>query len=262
MKGLVLMTSLLAVAAAGQTPDQPPAQFHVAVVEKANPAEQMRFAMTLGQKIAGTRSRSEEQMALMTAVSHLEVIGRRWPQEKAFVFQAALLEADLFAQYHAPRNALDVLDRLAPQAAGVPQRLEVERRRATVLAKMGRVAEAYAAFQGALSIPVSAAQHRLPLLNDAATFYLFQERHHDRSLLLRQMAALQDAPTLAMQSILGSLEANLRIPDLAEARKDYRDLAARYESAQHRPPAIGGGDDAAMQIVRNALDRYREQLGK
>src|SRR3954447_3402319 len=124
MNGFVTMTFLLAVTAAGQNPDQPPAQFHVAVAEKANPAEQMRFAMALGQKIAGTRSRSEEQMALMTAVSHLEVIGRRWPQEKAFVFQAALLEADFFAQYHAPRNALEVLERLVPQSVGVPQRLE------------------------------------------------------------------------------------------------------------------------------------------
>ena len=131
-----------------------------------------------------------------------------------------------------------------------------------MLTKMERVAKTNAAFQNALSIPVSAPQSRLPLLNDAATFYLFQERYHDRSLLLRQMAALQDAPTLAMQSILGSLEANLRIPDVAEARKDYRDLAARYESVQHRPPAIGSGDDAAMQIMHNALDRYREQLGK
>jgi tetratricopeptide (TPR) repeat protein len=262
MNRFVTLTLLLALTTAGQTTDQPPARFHVAVEEKSSPTEQMRFAAALGQKVAGARSRAEEQMALMTAISHLEVIGLRWPREKAFVFQAGLLEADLFAQYHAPRNAMEVLDRLGPQAEGVPQRLEVERRRAALLAKMGRVAEADAAFHAALSIPASAPHNRLPLLNDAATFYLFQERYHDRSLLLREMAALQGSPMLAMQSILGSLEANLRIPDLAEARKDYSDLAALYESVQQRPPVIGSGDDAAMQIVRNALDRYRERLGK
>src|SRR5258708_15497963 len=206
MKRFAALALLAAGTVAAQTINHPPSTVHVPVEVKATAQEQMRFASMLAQKIGQAQTNSERQVALMTAVSHLEIIPQRWPHETALVFQAGLLEGDVFGQYGAPRNALDVLTRLAAIAHGAPQRLEVERRRGTTLAKLERMDEADAVFRAALEIPTASPQHRLPLLNDVAAFYYrFQDRQRDRSRILRQIAGLQQNELAAMVSLIGSL---------------------------------------------------------
>src|SRR5258708_27603810 len=118
MKRFAALALLATGTVAAQVTDHPPSTVHVPVELKATAQEQMRFASMLAQKIGQAQTNSERQVALMTAVSHLEIIPQRWPPETALVFQAGLLAGDVFGQYGDPRNALDVRTRFAAISLG------------------------------------------------------------------------------------------------------------------------------------------------
>jgi len=254
MKKILLVTCsiLVAAVAAGQAPIDPP------VKKKASAREQIESALPLTRSIERAKDPSEKQLAMLKALSQLEVVPRAWPHDREAIFRAGLLEADVFARNNSPRNALEVLDRIEAAAVRPTQKLQIAGIRGAALTKLGRVDEAAAVFETALAMRVEAPRDRMPILTDAATFYFFQKRNAELSRVLRESAALDPSPLSAAMSIVQSLEANMRNGNLSEARKDYADLAERYERLQRLPVApFGGGEAAALRDIRDALDRFR-----
>jgi predicted negative regulator of RcsB-dependent stress response len=256
----ILLTSLslaVAVVSLAQTP------IHIAAETKRNAREQIDSAYPLIRAIERAKTPEEKQLAMMTAISHLEVVSRVWPKEREQIVRAGILEADVFARSRAVRNALEVLDRVGPAAARPAQRLQIEGRRGTLLARLGRSEEAAASFASALAIHVTSPSDRMPILTDAAAFYYSQKRNADLSRVLRESATLEKNEISAATLIARSLEANMRDGNIAEGGKDYDDLARRYERVQRLPvPPFGSGEAAALQNLRAALDRFAARFGK
>lgn len=86
-------------------------QVPIEVTVKDTVQEQYELARTIVQR-SSTASTADEKMRLTaTAIETLEVIGRRWPSENAWIVAAAIMESDLFSGTNAPGNALPVLER-------------------------------------------------------------------------------------------------------------------------------------------------------
>jgi tetratricopeptide (TPR) repeat protein len=259
MRKLLLLSFplFLAVGAAAQAP------IHISPEVKSNAREQIDTALPLIRAIERTKDPTARQLAVLQALSHLEVVPRAWPHDREAIVRAGLLEADVFARTNAIRNAFEVLDRIEALAARPAQRLEIAGRRGKALAKLGRIDEATAVFSAALAIRVGSPGERMPILDDAAAFYFFRKRNAELSHVLRELAVLDKNELSAAVLIARSLEANMREGNLTEARKDYADLAQRYARAQQLPVApFGSGDAAVLQNLRMTLERFRARLGK
>src|SRR5436305_1992652 len=164
----ILAAALAVGAFAANTP---PARVPISIEVKSSAAEQLKSVGPLILKLEAATNESERQLALLTAAAQLELIPRQWPNARQQILEAGLLEARLFAEFHAPRNALEVIARTEPYAKGSPRVLELRTLKARSLSLLGRTAEAEAEFSAATAIPTQSPGTRIPLLNEMERYY-------------------------------------------------------------------------------------------
>jgi len=203
-------------------------RYPVRVTVTDSPAKQLALARTELAKVYSATNDNDRKIAIATSAETLEVVPRMWPKARNYVINAAILEAELFISTNSSKNAIQVLQRVAPVAKGGPGEAGIDLRMARAYLRLHDDANAE------------------PLLDAAA-----------------KTAPAEGEPTVfAVALELGQLYSRTHRP--ADAAREFRILAkdaktsatnAAYFTMRSARESLLAGDRVAARNDLDAFDR-------
>jgi hypothetical protein len=249
--------AVLVMAATVATAQSTPAgSFTVTAKPAATAAQQMAIARdAYSHALRDFAPRTDgRHRGVAGALTNLELLVKRFSDDRAAVGAAFLFEAEIFDHESAYKNVLDVAERGAAAVAHTPMEPLLLWHKANALSQLNQPDDAdvvYAAAKQGQFERLDTAQ-KLALLNSAAYFHSRRGKHEVASDELRAAAGLARRPFTKLDYMLRSLQENVASNDETRARADavLVDRLIADSSAERLSPAERAALDDHIQSFR------------
>lgn len=227
------------------------------------PDEQIAYARSLivQQKKTTVPGSIAEADAFMKVIAALEAVSFKWPQNRAAVSEALLLEAELFYLNTAYPNVLKIEERIAAGAKGRVEGTLAKWWKAKALDALQRANEADAAYAEVLGPGFERVDegHRRRILSDASYLHQRLGKYELASDERRAVAKLEKDTVGKLRSLMMSCESNMQLADKSRAKDDLRELDRLLDQARREdlPPSTR----ESLEQHARSIARYHEKLG-
>jgi tetratricopeptide (TPR) repeat protein len=262
MKRLFL-TIALTLALALPLAAQPAGNYTGTAEIQSTAARQIAYARVLYSKALSQHSDGPaRKQAFVDAVTALEAVPHKWPNDKAAVGQALLLEGQYFFGESAYPNVLRVLDRAATALTGSADEAWMWDLRGRALERLNRADDAEAAY-----VQAKKGLHRLDdgrqsaVLHDVALLHARRGKFEEASDEYREIARLRGPHAWsAVTPMMMSIDANLKLAGKERAKQDLRELETLIAKA--RVENLSPRDRQGLAEAEETLKHYRKKLGE
>jgi hypothetical protein len=224
---------------------------------QATAAEQFRYAAAI--RAEGT-DLSLQHEAVLRSVAALEVIPKRWPDERALSLRAYTEILFRLRGAFLHQNAIAYADKAVAYAGNAPERLIFLAAKGRSLMWLGRAKEAEEAFRAATGPDFARLSDfdQSGILLDAAYFEERRGEPRAAARLMRQRAGHVGAVARA-EAYRKALDLSLTAKDHGSARAD---LAALVQAASDaRKAALSADEQQVLGRLEAAIAEYRKKLG-
>lgn len=236
-------------------------RIYVDVKTAATPAEQFERCELLYGEVLVEADAAKRLQKVLTVMANLDVIQRKWPNDKGAAVHAAVWQADVAMQFDLPRNAVESL-RKAPRRND-DDALSVERRLGwayDMLDDADAAERHYLAAEKLVAKRAGDRQDSDAALYDFAKFYIKRGREREGIKRLRAAADLPNQqPLRAAILSLAALKAAIGLTDdhgRAEARRLAQDADQRIRAAR-----AARADSAQVATVERDVARLKANFG-
>jgi tetratricopeptide (TPR) repeat protein len=225
------------------------------------PGQQLAYARKLYSTAITQQGPVARQEAFVNAITALEAVPYKWPNDKAAVGAALMTEGQYFFGEAAYPNVLKVLDRAADIVTGTSEEGWMWDLRGRALERLNRLDDAEKAYEQAKKHAVRLdAGRQSAILRDAALLHTHRGRFAEASDEYREVARLRGARAWsALTPMMMSLEANLHGGDKTRAREDLDRLDKLVQKAHGE--SLAPADRQGLAEAEETLKHYRKKIG-
>ncbi len=165
----------------------------VRITPAANGAEQIKHAIELQRKLDQAQEPQQKMQLLAETLANLSAVPKMWPNDTAAIIRAAIMKADIGAEFGLFPNIIEALLPIAPLVQKTDAVPGVERRLAEAYEMSGKFAEAEEHLLAAERSLESARVNRVEaeaVLGATAMFYARRNQPREAIKRLRRSAEL------------------------------------------------------------------------
>jgi tetratricopeptide (TPR) repeat protein len=209
---------------------------------KMSATAQLAYAQSLLADVQNAPPRSPARvMAVAKALTALEAIPMKWPEESDSVAQGAFMEANLFAGQHAYENVVQVIDRVFSKSNGGARAPELWLARADAASALHHTADAEESYERAeASARKSKDDDKLAvILQRKAAFHIESGAHAAASKELHEAAKLTKKTITRIGCLSAAYRSDLTL-DPHSAVRDLDDIDQALQDAEKEDNGAGG----------------------
>lgn len=226
---------------------------------KATAGEQYAYASGITTSSPDVAERND---AIIRSVAALEVIPKRWPNNRGLTIRAY---GEIVSRLNGARlyeNAIDFCEKAIAYVGHVPQRLPFIAAKGRALMWLDRSTEAQQAVDEAVSgagFESLSDSEKIVIFRDAGFFYERQGNYRVAAQHVRASAKYTADELLRAEALRKALDLSLMAKDYASARGDLSDLSdAALKARMHnlQPP-----EQDLLRRIDAAILEYRKKVG-